>query len=46
MELIYEVTSSVLRKTENEIVSVSDSLYDIGGVDYVNIVMQNDEISN
>lgn len=46
VELIYEVTSSVLRKTENEIVSVSDSLYDIGGVDYVNIVMQNDEISN
>lgn len=45
MELIYEVSSSSLRKAERE-VNISDELYDIGGIEYVNIVMQNDEVSN
>lgn len=45
MELIYEVSSSLLKKTEKDI-SITDGIYDLGGVEYVNIVMQNDEISN
>ena len=45
MELIYEVSSSMLQKTEKTI-NITDALYDLGGIEYVNIVMQNDEISN
>lgn len=45
MELIYEVSSSLLKTTERDI-NVTDELYDLGGIEYVNIVMQNDEISN
>lgn len=45
MELIYEVSSSLLKKTEKDI-NIIDTLYDLGGIEYVNIVMQNDEISN
>lgn len=46
VEFIYEVTSNLLKKVEKENINVSDSIYDLGGIDYVNIVMQNDEISN
>ena len=46
VEFIYEISSKLLRKVERETLNVSDSLYDIGGVEYVNIVMQNEEISN
>lgn len=45
MELIYEVSSSMLKKVERDI-NITDALYDLGGIEYVNIVMQNDEISN
>ena len=45
MELIYEVSSSLLKKAEKDI-SITDGIYDLGGIEYVNIVMQNDEISN
>ena len=45
MELIYEVSSSLLKKKEKDI-NVVDDIYDLGGIEYVNIVMQNDEISN
>ena len=45
MELIYEVSSSLLKKKEKDI-NITDALYDLGGIEYVNIVMQNDEISN
>ena len=45
MELIYEVSSSLLKKTEKDI-SITDGIYELGGIEYVNIVMQNDEISN
>lgn len=45
MELIYEVSSSLLKKVEKD-ASVVDALHDLGGLEYVNIVMQNDEISN
>lgn len=46
VEFIYEITSKLLKKVESENVNVTDSLYDIGGIEYVNIVMQNDEVSN
>ena len=45
MELIYEVSSKTLKKVEKD-TNVTDALYDLGGVEYVNIVMQNDEVSN
>ena len=45
MELIYEVSSSMLKKAEKDI-NLTDGIYDLGGIEYVNIVMQNDEISN
>lgn len=45
MELIYEISSSLLKKKEKDI-NITDALYDLGGIEYVNIVMQNDEISN
>ena len=45
MELIYEVSSSLLKKIEKDI-SITDGIYDLGGIEYVNIAMQNDEISN
>lgn len=45
MELIYEVSSSALKKVEKD-VSITDGLYELGGIEYVNIVMQNDEVSN
>lgn len=46
VEFIYELTAAQIRKAENESVNISDSLYELGGVEYVNIVMQNDEVSN
>lgn len=45
MELIYEVSSSALKRVEKDI-SITDGLYELGGIEYVNIVMQNDEVSN
>jgi hypothetical protein len=39
------VSSSLLKKVEKD-ASVVDALHDLGGLEYVNIVMQNDEISN
>ena len=45
MELIYEVSSSLLKKRE-KVINIIDALYDLGGIEYVNILMQNDEISN
>ena len=45
VEFIYEITAKELLKVERS-VNVTDEIYDLGGVEYVNIVMQNDEISN
>ena len=45
MELIYEVSSSLVKKKEKDI-NITDALSDLGGIEYVDIVMQNDEISN
>lgn len=46
VELIYEMTQKMIRKAEKQEPSIPDSIYKIGNVEYVNIVMQNDEISN
>ena len=45
VEMIYEVSSEVLRRAEVGKHSVCDKIYELGNVEYVNIVMQNDEIS-
>ena len=46
VEFIYEITDKQLKKAESQNINITDSLYDIGSIEYVNIVMQNDEISN
>ena len=45
VEMIYEISSDILRRAEIGKHSVCDKIYEIGNVEYVNIVMQNDEIS-
>lgn len=46
VEFIFEITAKLLAKAEKSDTTVSDTLYAIGNIEYVNIVMQNDEISN
>lgn len=46
VEFIFEVPSTLLEKSEIQNGSIIDSIYELGGVEYVNVVMQNDEISN
>lgn len=46
VELIYEVTQKMIRKAEKAEGGITDSIYKVGKVEYVNVVMQNDEISN
>lgn len=46
VEFIYELTSKTLQRVEQTNTNLTDSIYDLGGVEYVNIVMQNDEVSN
>ena len=46
VEMIYEISKKVLDKSEISGGSVSDEIYALGGVEYFNIVMQNDEISS
>lgn len=46
VELIYELTQKMLKKAEKDEPNIPDSIYKIGNIEYVNIVMQNDEISN
>lgn len=46
VELIYELTEKTLDKAKRNKKSVSDMFYELGGIEYVNLVMQNDEISN
>lgn len=45
VEMIYEISSEILRRAEVGKHSVCDKIYELGNVEYVNIVMQNDEIS-
>lgn len=46
VELIYELTQKMLKKAEKQEPDITGSIYAVGSVEYVNIVMQNDEISN
>ena len=45
IELIYEISRSLFNKESNKEKNVTDKLYDLKEVDYVNLVIQNDEIS-
>ena len=45
IELIYEISSEILQRAERGKHSVCDKIYELGDIEYVNIVMQNDEIS-
>ncbi len=45
VEMIYEISSEILRRAELGKYSICDKIYELGNVEYVNIVMQNDEIS-
>lgn len=46
VEFIYEISSKLLSKTEHKSTGITNGIYALGGVEYVNIVMQNDEVSN
>lgn len=46
VEFIFEITDKLLRKAERNDANVTDEIYDLGDIEYVNIVMQNDEVSN
>lgn len=46
VELIYEITEKVLQKAQRTHGDITDLFYKIGEIHYVNIVMQNDEVSN
>ncbi|MBQ1475331.1 MAG: DUF4956 domain-containing protein [Ruminococcus sp.] len=46
IEFIYEISSNQLRKAEESRENLIDAIYNLGGIEYVNIVMQNDEVSN
>ena len=46
VELIYEFTQKMLKKAEKAENDITGSIYKLGNIEYVNIVMQNDEISN
>ncbi len=45
VEIIYEISSELLQRAEQGKHNVCDKLYELGDIEYVNIVMQNDEIS-
>ena len=46
VEFIYEISSNQLRRVEEQNGSLTDSIYNLGGIEYVNVVVQNDEVSN
>lgn len=46
VELIYEITQKTLQKAEKDTLDIAASIYALDNIEYVNIVMQNDEISN
>ena len=46
VELIYEITQKTLQKAEKDTPDIATSIYALDNIEYVNIVMQNDEISN
>lgn len=46
LELIYEFSNKTLAKAEKENGSVCEAIYAIGQIEYVNLVLQNDEVSS
>ena len=47
IEFIYEITAKMLTLTERKNnIGICDEIYQIGNIEYVNTVMQNDEVSN
>ncbi|MBQ6803186.1 MAG: DUF4956 domain-containing protein [Clostridia bacterium] len=46
VELIYEISDRLLQKTEKTKSNITEAIYQLGHIEYVNIVMQNDEVSN
>lgn len=46
VELIYELTQKLVKKAEKAEPDIADSIYRLENIEYVNLVMQNDEISN
>lgn len=46
VELIYEITEKILTRARRKNPNLSDSFYAVEGIEYVNFVMQNDEIAN
>ena len=46
VEFIYEITQKTLNETEKRENNVCDAIYALGEIEYVNVVMQNDEVSN
>ena len=45
MELIYELSRKALRNAGHKSESITDRLYAVGRVEYVNLVAQSDEVS-
>jgi hypothetical protein len=45
VEMIYEISSELLQHAERGKHSICDEIYELGEIEYVNVVMQNDEIS-
>ena len=45
-ELIFELSQGTVRKCVSSPHQISDEIYRIGKIEYVNLVMQNDEVSN
>lgn len=46
VELIYEMTKHTLDAATRKEKNITDAVYEIGNIEYFNIVMQNDEISS
>ncbi len=47
IEFIYEITAKLLTQAEQKNnIGICDELYKLGDIEYVNTVMQNDEVSN
>lgn len=45
IELIYEITKKLFDKEQKTAQSITEKLYKLNGIEYVNLVVQNDEIS-
>ena len=47
IEFIYEITAKLLSQAERKNnIGICDEIYKIGNIEYVNTVMQNDEVAN